>query len=837
MATSTALNLNIRFLSDWHVGSGLEQPGGPDQLVQRDTDGLPYIPAKTLTGVLRDAAEQAASALDSRPGGRWHQWVLWLFGDQPTRKEILNGLAPRPAALSVRPARLVEGLRQILGDDPGLNELQRRMRQELRDSLAFEKAGVRIGDSGGADDGSLRQIEMIRGGVQLTSSVSLDLEGLSDAERNLALGLFSLSSATVARLGGKRRRGAGRVQLTVSGNDGMSCTELAGWLEALSTDDIPDIPAPPDTGWAAEPPDGSPAEEGGQIRERSGNGTADRTAAAETWEVLPFQLTLQTPLLIADRTVGNVVQTLDFVPGTFLLPIISRALRAHFPAVGAAVADGDVRITPATLQINGQRGLPVPAALFHAKGADRFDRPGAVRNAFREPAIAHLAQHVKDFRHGYLVPQSDGQLPRYSKPHRVVRPHNTIDEERQRPTTDVGGVFACEAIAAGTVLCGEIRLRQSVADQLKGTRWWDAAVGPQSLGRSRKDDYGQVVLQIEEPRHLQADQYSSTQQLSVWLTSDTVLRNARGRMAPTADDLRRAVAAVMGHKEETVAIVDDNCGQHACLRHRRIESWHVRWGLPRPSLVCLAAGSCIELKFKTPPTASEIRQLTVEGIGLRKAEGYGTLRVQSRLLGETLSRWGVADVHSSGIASQDVATPPVEPDSPQWHLAQFIETECWKRRISRAAVAATSTSEARKIVLRLGDSGQPTPAQASLLRNLLRVGLDAASVGRRLVRLEQMRGDKWPPGALRKIRQLFSNESIVWQQLAENRTEEGDDQHQQLDWPVLTAGAHRRLMGSTGEGGLRELAVRTLIETGLRAHQRDRERRRVNRKNTNGEQD
>lgn len=41
----------LKLTSDWHIGLGAGRPGEVDRLVQRDHDGLPFIPAKTLTGI------------------------------------------------------------------------------------------------------------------------------------------------------------------------------------------------------------------------------------------------------------------------------------------------------------------------------------------------------------------------------------------------------------------------------------------------------------------------------------------------------------------------------------------------------------------------------------------------------------------------------------------------------------------------------------------------------------------------------------------------------------------------------------------------------------------
>ena len=67
--------LKIEFQSDWHIGSGAGIPGSVDRQVLRDSQGLPYIPGKTLTGILRDAAEFITDI-------RGEKVSLKLFGNQ-----------------------------------------------------------------------------------------------------------------------------------------------------------------------------------------------------------------------------------------------------------------------------------------------------------------------------------------------------------------------------------------------------------------------------------------------------------------------------------------------------------------------------------------------------------------------------------------------------------------------------------------------------------------------------------------------------------------------------------------------------------------------------------
>jgi len=53
----------VRFYSDWHCGSGLGMGAELDASVIKDEIELPYIPGKTLKGLLREAGEVIAEVL------------------------------------------------------------------------------------------------------------------------------------------------------------------------------------------------------------------------------------------------------------------------------------------------------------------------------------------------------------------------------------------------------------------------------------------------------------------------------------------------------------------------------------------------------------------------------------------------------------------------------------------------------------------------------------------------------------------------------------------------------------------------------------------------------
>lgn len=52
------ITYKVEFFTDWHCGSGLAAGADVDALVVKDNDGLPYIPGKTIKGLVRQALEE-----------------------------------------------------------------------------------------------------------------------------------------------------------------------------------------------------------------------------------------------------------------------------------------------------------------------------------------------------------------------------------------------------------------------------------------------------------------------------------------------------------------------------------------------------------------------------------------------------------------------------------------------------------------------------------------------------------------------------------------------------------------------------------------------------------
>ena len=80
MTMMKTIKYTIRFFSQWHCGSGTSAGADVDELVVKDKNGMPYIPGKTLKGLIREAVEDYV-AFSSR-GDELGSLVAETFGKE-----------------------------------------------------------------------------------------------------------------------------------------------------------------------------------------------------------------------------------------------------------------------------------------------------------------------------------------------------------------------------------------------------------------------------------------------------------------------------------------------------------------------------------------------------------------------------------------------------------------------------------------------------------------------------------------------------------------------------------------------------------------------------------
>jgi len=166
------MRYSITFYDFWHLSSGMSAGTALDSLVVKDSNGLPYLPGKTLKGLVREVMESMddTSLVKSIFGQEGENMANSYFGN----------------------ATLDENTKAYLSSNPHL-------KKQLFDKITSTK----IDKDGIAIDKSLREIEVV---------VPLRLTGFIDSiEREK----IQKAVMMIKQIGLNRNRGLGRCKMEI----------------------------------------------------------------------------------------------------------------------------------------------------------------------------------------------------------------------------------------------------------------------------------------------------------------------------------------------------------------------------------------------------------------------------------------------------------------------------------------------------------------------------------------------------------------------------------------------------------------------------------------------
>jgi len=711
------ITLTLTFESDWHVGEGAGSLGHIDRIVRRDPeDKLPYVPGKTLTGILRDGCEKVAYGLDNgNEGGGWQRFLCGIFGEQ---SQGTNNIATTTnARLDIDSARLDPSLRSALANSA-----------ELKAALTFVKTGIKIDEDGIAVSKKLRYEEVVLAGAELYAEAKLELpDGVT---RQAALALLAAGAKAVGRLGAKRRRGNGRCVLEIADSPDNLAEILSQYPPILPPYILPAL----------------------ELK-------AAQTGTDETgWHVINLDLELLTPVVIPADTSGNVISTRDHIPGSLLLPALDKKLRVLLgaqtaPSLTTLLARGYIQIRNAYPLVDSIRLLPVPASLMAEK-----DNPGTIVN--------ELYRHTDDgkqrkqLRDGYTpstgLPTSNSDKAPLVMVKTVAATHAVIEDKTQRPTSGVGGVYTYEAIRAKQTLRAELWIAKSVLAPQHDLAGLDGEV---RIGRAKKGDYGRVKIAASLGAAGSANA-ASTKIFTLWLTSPLLVRDERLR--PITDT--EAFAAWLG-KRLNVVLPPKNI--NAFVRSFRDDGWNNAWKEPRPTRFGLAAGSCFYFMADKEIDGNLLSALEAEGLGERRGEGYGEVRVNPPILEQS----GIPRIELTSALKIEPANAVGSPQQNQ-KLESTEFTRQLQQRAWRIAIRRQAVTNAGAIANCLGwQEAKPENSQLGALRSVFEswrgTGADRNRLRDWLKHLREIpkRKDKWPDKSLAELESFAAGEDAVWSRI------------------------------------------------------------------------
>lgn len=625
-------HVTIVFTSDWGVSTGVGHAGRTHSKIERCGDD-PVVRGTVITGVLREQAMLAAKALDGQKDGKWTNFALWLFGQDPNSEP---GSVPHP--------------RHVLFTDATPDSSI-----PVHDTVSLSidpKTGT-------ARPQFLRFTERAAADVLTGTFTLIDEAGapLSDqATIDAAHFLLGVAGLMVRGIGSGRSGGDGECMVLVSGDkvearDGKSTsafvayasdqakvlrTSLKKLAQSLKPDVVSALPAP-------------------QRSTQHQVGTVDGSAAQHgDGHHLILDLTLNSPIVSYEVPFSNEIRSLDFLRGTVLLPWLHRLVSSkkrgeHEAVITNAVTGGHLVVSDALPVISDAKGLPVPLTLKTDKTSDS---PITLYGDFSEN------NGKIPVRDGYVFfdpKEGDSEGPStdaqgwYGKP--PLRGRQTTAINHETGAASKGQLVLVDALPEGL----KMRAHVWVSDEL-----WKAASVSTLLGEPRVARLGSrkltgtfgsahCTLREENDDEREARSHfgnagsaqptgdasadgttpgesapasSDDQTVSLWFISDVIARSAGLGAGGTVDDLIRAF------KRESITV--EAVGTPS-IRHRRVDSWSPADNGPRATRLAIQAGSVIQVRVSEADRA-KLLELAPFGVGELTAQGYGRFVVAHPLL-------------------------------------------------------------------------------------------------------------------------------------------------------------------------------------------------------------
>lgn len=628
-------HVTIVFTSDWGVSTGVGHAGRTHSTIERCGDD-PVVRGTVITGVLREQAMLAAKALDGQKYGKWTNFALWLFGQDPNSEP---GSVPHPRHVLFTDATPASSI-------------------PVHDTVSLSIDPT----TGTARDQFLRFTERAAAGVLTGTFTLIDEAGaeISDQARiKAAHFLLGVAGLMVRGIGSGRSGGDGECRVLVTNHEvevrdehstskivafASSCaqelrTSLKKLAQSLKPEVVSALPAP---------------QQGGTQHQV---GTVDGSAAQHSGgHHLILDLTLNSPIVSYEVPFSNEIRSLDFLRGTVLLPWLHRLVSSKKHGdkevvVTNAVTGGHLVVSDALPVIKKIEGLPVPLTLKTDKTLPSNSPITLYGDSPEETGKIPI-------RGGYLFFGSkggDGTVPGtktqgwYGKP--PLRGRQTTAINHETGAASKGQLVLVEALPEG--IC--MRAHVWVSDEL-----WEAASVSSLLGETREARLGSRKLtgtfgsatctlreetdderearihfgnagsaQLTSAASSSADgtasgegTTASSSVVSLWFTSDVIARSAGLGAGGTIDDLIRAFQ----RKGITVEAVGT-----PSIRHRRVDSWSPADNGPRASRLAIQAGSVIQVHV-SEEDRDKLLELAPFGVGELTAQGYGRFVVDHPLL-------------------------------------------------------------------------------------------------------------------------------------------------------------------------------------------------------------
>lgn len=335
-----------------------------------------------------------------------------------------------------------------------------------------------------------------------------------------------------------------------------------------------------------------------------------------------YKIKTNAPVIISKSSGDmNLVSTLDYIPGTVVLGMFAGRY-IHNKNIG-----NDAHTKP-----EFQSWFLNSNIIFTNAYIVSYD-VGRKYNTFPTPYSIHQLKEDNNVGIDKLFDDEDDEekkrtetLSGFRRPLDSVLYNQPVNKsinfhQERDPITGVsqkGKIFNYESIDSGqefegTIISDENSLNGFLTIFRKDTEFY--------LGRSRNSQYGKIEFEFLStgPEVLNSDIDTSSNKISLTFLSDVIIYNKNGFSTTDITDLE--IYLIDKLRKSSLKI------KKAFIKKGVIENYVSVWNLKKPSENCFKAGSCFLLEFgDINNVLKDLIELQIQGIGERKAEGFGRVR-------------------------------------------------------------------------------------------------------------------------------------------------------------------------------------------------------------------
>jgi CRISPR-associated protein Csx10 len=352
---------------------------------------------------------------------------------------------------------------------------------------------------------------------------------------------------------------------------------------------------------------------------------------------ITFLLHTQQPILATSlQGDPNSDVSYPYIPGSMIRGVlISRYQKLYSPSETNILENDNVKrlfFNATTRYLNAylfdrerlKRTLPVPMCLYK-------DKIKGLENVcdFSQIKVINRPDNFspKRLEESFCIVEY-GSLLLYSEKRRI-NIHNQRNRQKGKGIEGSGAVFRYDAIDTGqtfqaVVICDHNEDAEIIQSLLQGKNSEFLDVW---LGGSQSAGYGHVKVELltdeydsdewDELKISYEERSDRHKNLTITLLSDTILRDEWGQPSSNPERFTELISSALSIELKHIDTYASS---------KVVGGFNRKWGLPLPQTPALAAGSVFV--FEIPQTqlkSQQVRNLEVQGIGERRAEGFGRI--------------------------------------------------------------------------------------------------------------------------------------------------------------------------------------------------------------------